>query len=66
VKLVIYKEFEVLYSTEIACSARVMEKLKFIAYVSGLCIYVLSFKTVPPENSPSPSDHENEQTTEEN
>ena len=43
-----------------------MIKLKFIVYVSGLFICVLSFKTVPPENSPSASDYENEQATEDN
>jgi hypothetical protein len=43
-----------------------MVKSKFIVYVSGLCVYILAFKTVPPENSHSASDHENEQATEDN
>lgn len=43
-----------------------MVKSKFVAYVSGLCVYVLSFKTVPLENSPLASDRENEQATEDN
>ena len=57
---IIENSLKVLYTTEIAYSARVVVKLKFIMYMSGLFTYVSSFKTVSTENNAVVSDHENE------